>query len=350
VFPVLQEAGFQGITLFGPQSEPDGNFPNVPDQLPNPERREVFGPAIQQARQSGAELILASDPDADRLGVVAKNSAGDFVPLTGNQVGALLADYILRKRSAAGSIPEGGYVVETLVTTPLIESLARSHGVKAVSDLLVGFKYIAQTMERLGPDKFLFGAEESLGYLTGQYCRDKDAGVAALFTAELAAELRVQGKTLLDRLDEIYVEQGTYYWEGQISHSCKGASGRQQMLELLEAFRKTPPKNWGVGELRKVHDYTEGINEIRDLPANKKAADLPEPVSDLLIFEAEGAGCRFKVAVRPSGTEPKIKFYLFTQSPCDSLEKLPAVKQLATQATESLEKGLKSWIDAQLPK
>ncbi len=348
VYPVLKEAGFAGISMFGPQSQPDGNFPNVPDHLPNPERPEVFAPAIEEAKTTGAELLLASDPDADRLAVVAKNAAGEFVPLTGNQVGVLLTDYILRKRAAAGSLPQGGYIVETLVTTPLIEAVALSHGVKAISDLLVGFKYIAQTMEQNGPDKFLFGAEESLGYLTGQYCRDKDAGVAALFTAELAAELRAEGKTLTDRLDEIYCEQGAYYWEGQISHACKGATGQAQMLGLLDAFRNTPPKNWGDGVLTKVRDYAKGINEVRELPANQKIADLPQPVSNLLIFEAEGAGCRFKVAVRPSGTEPKIKFYLFTQAACDAMEKLPGVKQQAATATESLKLGLQTWIENQL--
>lgn len=349
VFPLLKQAGFADITMFEPQSKPDGQFPNVPDHLPNPERPEVFDPAIEEAQTSGAELILASDPDADRLGVVAKTNEGKFVPLTGNQVGVLLTDYILRKRSAHKTVPKGGYVVETLVTTPLIEAVAKSHGVRVISDLLVGFKYIAQTMEELGPEKFLFGAEESLGYLTGEYCRDKDASIAALYIAELAAELRAEGKTLVDRLDEIYCEQGAYYWEGQISHACKGPTGQEQMLALLNAFRKTPPKSWGDGVLTRVHDYAKGINEVRDLPANQKAADLPQPVSNLLIFEAEGASCQFKVAVRPSGTEPKIKFYLFTKSACDTLDKLPAVKQQAAKATESLKLGLQKWIEAQLP-
>ncbi len=347
VFPVLRRAGFAGISMFEPQSTPDGNFPNVPDHLPNPERAEVFNPAIEQAKQTGEEIILASDPDADRLGVVVKNGAGEFIPLTGNQVGALLVDYVLRKRSAAGTIPAGGYVVETLVTTPLIEAIAKSHGVRVISDLLVGFKYIAQTMEREGPERFLFGAEESLGYLAGEYCRDKDAGVAALYAAELAAELKAEGKTLLDRLDELYVEQGAYYWEGQISHACKGATGKEQMLALLNAFRRTPPETWGEGRLTRVRDYAKGVNEVRELPSNQQVADLPEPVSNLLIFEASAAGCRFKIAVRPSGTEPKIKFYLFTQSPADSLEKLPEIKQQAATATASVKAGLQSWIDAQ---
>lgn len=348
VFPVLQEAGFAGITLFEPQSKPDGNFPNVPDQLPNPERVEVFGPAIVEARESGAELILASDPDADRLGVVVKDSSGEFVPLTGNQVGALLVDYVLRKRAAAGAIPQGAYVVETLVTTPLIEAVAKSRGVEVVSDLLVGFKYIAQTMEEKCPDLFLFGAEESLGYLAGQYCRDKDAGVAALFVAELAAELRAEGKTLIDRLNEVYIEQGAYFWEGQISHACQGPTGRDQMLALLDAFRNNPPAKWGEGVLTQVRDYAEDVNEIRELPANQKTADLPSPVSNLLIFQADGGSCQFQVAVRPSGTEPKIKFYLFTKSPCGSLAELPNVKAQAAEATESLKSGLQFWIDSQL--
>ncbi len=348
VFPLLQQAGFSGITLFEPQAKADGNFPNVPDHLPNPERQEVFHPAIAQAKETGAELILASDPDADRLGVVAKDQTGEFVFLTGNQVGVLLTDYVLRKRKAQGSLPQNGYVIETLVTTPLIEAVAKSHGVRVFSDLLVGFKYIAQTMEREGPEKFLFGSEESLGYLAGQYCRDKDAGIAALYISELAAELKAEHKTLVDRLNEIYIEQKSYYWEGQISHACQGASGQQQMLALLDAFRNTPPNNWGDAVLTRVRDYAKDIHEVRELPANQKTADLPEPVSNLLIFEAQGGGCEFQVAVRPSGTEPKIKFYLFTKSPCENMETLEAVKTQAANATETVKTGLQSWINSQL--
>ena len=225
-YEVLQRAGFDGIAIFEPHREPSGDFPNVADHFPNPERTVVFDPLIAHAKDNGQDVILASDPDADRLGVCVKGADGEFVHLTGNQIGSLIADYILRKRSVAEELTPEHFVVETLVTTPLIGELAKSHGVQVIDDLLVGFKYIGQTMDAKGPDKFVFGAEESLGYLAGTYARDKDAGIAALYLAECAAELRGEGKTLLDRLNELYIEHG-YYYEGQTSKFCEGAEGNQ---------------------------------------------------------------------------------------------------------------------------
>jgi len=186
--------GLTKSIVFEPQCAQDGNFPNVPDHLPNPERTEVYQPAIELAKQTGAEIILASDPDADRMGVCAKNNAGEFMHLTGNQVGALLADYVLRKRQENGTLTPQHYVVETIVTTPLIAEIARKANVRIINDLLVGFKYIAETMDAEGPDEFVFGTEESLGYLAGVYCRDKDAAIAALWACELAAELKKREK------------------------------------------------------------------------------------------------------------------------------------------------------------
>ncbi|HVW00644.1 MAG TPA: phospho-sugar mutase, partial [Planctomycetaceae bacterium] len=190
VYRLLREAGFDQVSVFEPQRAADGNFTNVPDQLPNPERTAVFKPVIEQAKKTGADLVLASDPDADRLGVCVRDKNGEYVHLTGNRVGALLTDYILRRRAAAKNLSDQHYVVETLVTTPLISAIAKSQNVRAIDDLLVGFKYIGQTMDREGPDKFVFGAEESLGYLAGEYARDKDAGIAARYVMELAAELK----------------------------------------------------------------------------------------------------------------------------------------------------------------
>src|SRR5262249_23068544 len=204
-----------------------------PDHLPNPELPAVFGPPIEQARQSGAALVLASDPDADRLGVAVRGPGGEFVCLTGNQIGALVADYILRKRKAAGTLGPQHFIVETLVTSPLIAELARSFKIRAIDNLLVGFKYIAQTVDREGPGRFACGAEESLGFLAGTYAREKDAAIAALYLCECAAELKRQNKTLLDRLDELYQVHG-YFLEGQRSESCKGPKGRALIERLIE--------------------------------------------------------------------------------------------------------------------
>lgn len=343
VYRVLREAGFHNVELFEAHRAPDGNFPNVPDHLPNPERHEVFEPIIPRARETGAELILASDPDADRLGACVRDGDGQFVHLSGNRIGALLADYVLRKRTAAGMLSPNHYVVETLVTTPLIGAIARSHGVRVIDDLLVGFKYVAQTMDREGPEKFVFGAEESLGYLAGDYCRDKDAAIAALYLTESAAELRSASKTLLDRLDELFVEHG-YFTESQRSEVCRGARGQEQIAELMQAFRNRPPAELGGRPLQRVRDYGRGRHEVRRLPDNVKIEDLPQPEGELLFFESGGENSRFSIAVRPSGTEPKIKFYFFARSDCLAAAELTEVKRRTDQNLTRVGEALSQWV------
>lgn len=340
---VLDAVGFKQVELFEPHRAPDGNFPNVADHLPNPERPEVFEPMIPQALGSGADLLLASDPDADRLGVMVRNNDDAFEYLTGNRVGALLTDYILRRRADAGALSAEHYVVETLVTTPLITAIAHKAGVRAVDDLLVGFKYIAQTMDREGPDKFLFGAEESLGFLSGQYCRDKDAAVASLYLLELAAELKRSGQSLLDRLDDLYREHG-YFVEAQRSEVCRGSSGQEQIRSLMREFRDNPPGELAGVTLTKVRDYA--THEIRALPGNATVEQLPEPKGDLMIFETAESGSRYKIAVRPSGTEPKIKFYFFAHTPPGDAQPLDELKAHTERTLLSVQDALSSWVHA----
>ena len=338
---VLSEAGFTGVEIFEPHRKPDGNFPNVPDQSPNPEHPQIFEPIVACAGQSGADLILASDPDADRLGVCVKDRHGQFVPLSGNRLGALLADYVLRKRTAASSISAEHYVIETLVTTPLIAAIAVAHGVRAIDDLLVGFKYIGQAIDHQGPQKFVFAAEESLGYLAGSYCRDKDAAIAALYILELAAELRNDAKTLLDRLDELYLVHG-YFVESQSSEVCKGARGKEQIEGLMQTFREAPPYELAEIPLARVRDY--GWHEVRALPDNLKIEELPQPDGDLLFFDSADGKDRFSVAVRPSGTEPKIKFYFFAQAGCDDPDSLGELKTRLDQALRAVQQAFSAWV------
>lgn len=345
VYRTLQQAGFKGVKIFEPNRKPDGNFTNVPDQLPNPERTEVFAPMIAEARKSGIKLILASDPDADRLGVAVSRDGNLFEHLTGNRIGTLLADYMLRKRAAAKTLSPEHYVVETLVTTPLIAAIAKSHHVRAIDNLLVGFKYIGETMDREGPDKFVFGAEESLGYLAGTYARDKDASIAALYLMELAAELNQEGKSLLDRLDELFVEHG-YFTEGQRSEVCKGPRGKQQIEHLMKTFREQPPAQLGGIALSRVRDY--GRNEIRSLPGNVKTEELPHPKGDLLFFESAKGETEFSIAVRPSGTEPKIKFYFFVNSGGAASENLADTKSRCDQAMKTIQDSLSMWVQTVL--
>jgi len=339
-FRILQEAGFDGVTMFEPHRAPDGNFPNVPDHLPNPERPEVFQPAFEEARRQDADVILATDPDADRIGAMVRTDTGEYEYLSGNRIGALLTDYVVRKRKQAGTLSPAHYVVETLVTTPLIADIARSHNVRAIDDLLVGFKYIAETMDREGPERFVFGAEESLGYLAGQYARDKDAAVGALYLLEAAAELRAEGKTLWHRLDELFLQHG-YYLEGQQSKVCTGPQGKQQIDSIMQAFRQTPPQAFCGIPLVEVRDYRE--QEVRTLPDNVKTDDLSEPSGNLLFFASQPGEREYRIAVRPSGTEPKIKFYFFVKQTCDAAARLPEVKRDSSEFLRTLQNELLEW-------
>ena len=357
VYAVLVEAGFKSVELFGPQRDPDGDFPNVADQFPNPERTVVYGPAIDRAKETGAELVLATDPDSDRLGVCVRRhrfsqtgSGGEptdeFVHLSGNRVGALVCDFVLRKRKENGTLPADGYVVETLVTTPLIARTAAAAGVTAVTDLLVGFKYIGRVVDERGADGFLFGAEESLGYLAGDYARDKDAAVAALYIMELAAELKAEGKTLLDRLDALFVEHG-YFTEGQRSEVLTGSAGRELTNRLMTAFRTDPPTELAGLKLAKVSDY--GEHEVRTLPSNEHAESLAEPDGNVLIFKtAAGGEKNVRVAVRPSGTEPKIKFYTFADAAVRDAEHLDAVRTETDALLNRVSSDLGDWVRGKL--
>jgi phosphoglucomutase len=346
LYRVLGEAGFKQVEIFEPQRAPDGNFTNVPKQLPNPELTSAFEPAIAHAKKTGADLVLASDPDADRLGVSVRSSDGSFVDLTGNQVAGLLVDYVLRKREAKGSLSADHFVVTTLVSTPLFGVIGRQHKVTAVDDLLVGFKYIAQTMDARGADKFVFGAEESLGYLAGTYCRDKDASIAALYVMELAAELKQQQKTLLDGLDQIYKAFG-YFLEGQRSHTSQGPRGKEQIDSLMQAFRTRPPESLGPVRMERLRDYREQV--IRAIPGGQKCGELKTTKGDLLFLDSADGAAKFSIAARPSGTEPKIKFYFFARTAPSQGIALNQVKTRTAAEMKDLQESLMSWIQDVLP-
>jgi len=345
VYAVLQAAGFRELEILESQRQPDGRFTNVPDQLPNPERPEVFGPAIERARQSGAELLLASDPDADRLAVTIRLAGDEFMHLNGNRVGALLADYILGKRAQAGTLTNDHYVVQTLVTTPLVGQIARSYQVDVVQDLLVGFKFIGQVIDQRGPDLFVFGTEESLGYLAGQYCRDKDAAIAALYIMELASELRASGQTLADRLDQLFVQHG-YFDERQTSQVCTGSNGRQQIDGLMRSFRDTPPRELGGVRFETMRDYGQGQRTC--LVEDAILAAIERPQGNLLFLESAAGDIQVTFAVRPSGTEPKIKFYFFGRGNCPTAADLAQVQAGVSQTLDSVIADLTAWVGEHL--
>ena len=341
VYAVLTAAGFRDLEILESQREPDGQFTNVPDQLPNPERADVFAPAIERARETGAELLLASDPDADRLAAIVRDHTGEFVHLNGNRVGALLADYILEKRQQAQELTGDHYVVQTLVTTPMVAQIARHYQVDVVQDLLVGFKFIGQVIDQRGPDLFVFGTEESLGYLAGQYCRDKDAAIAGLYLMELGSELRERNQTLLDRLDQLYLQHG-YFEERQTSRVCTGSNGRQQIDNLMRHFRQTPPRQLGSVHFESMRDYGHG--ERRCLSTDAVLESIDQPQGNLLFLDSAVGDIRVTFGVRPSGTEPKIKFYFFGHGQCASTEALPETKTNVAQTLDAVIDDLTRWV------
>jgi len=332
VLPVLHEAGFVGVELFEPQAAPDGDFTAVPDQLPNPERPEVFGPAIAAADRDRQVLVLATDPDADRLAVAAPGPDGLWRVMTGNQLAVVLLDHLLRHHDC----PPEAYVLTTLVTTPLLGELCRTHGVQAVNDLPVGFKHIAGEIEQRGPGGFVFGCEESIGFQAGTYCRDKDAAVAALLIADIALELHADNQTIWHRLDDIFSQHGRVD-EFQHSVFAHGPTGRQHIDRAMTSLRQRPPEITGGHAWTRVRDYQQ--HEIRSLPDNRAMGPLPTPSSNLLILESNPDDSpMITLAVRPSGTEPKIKFYGFARqlTPGDG-DTRKAISQLEQGLVELLE-------------
>lgn len=348
IYEVIKKAGFDGVDIFEAHREPNGDFPNVPKHLPNPELLEVFDPVTEwiAANNHDADLILASDPDADRLGVMVRNSDGGFTAISGNQTGALIADYLLSKRKEAGTLTADNYIIETLVTTPLVKAVADEHGAKAFHELLVGFKWIAQTIEENGADNFVFGCEESIGFLAGSYCRDKDGAIGALFILELAAELKAQGKTLLDHLDELYRRHG-YHAEAQKSIYCTGPTGKAKIDGLMQTLRENPPASFGPIRFVEVADYSTGTR--KSIPAGESLGTIEKPTGDLLIYKSDGAGpVRIQIAGRPSGTEPKIKFYFFCQSDLPGEEDLAQAKGAGDSVLQEVQDALGAWADEQL--
>jgi phosphoglucomutase len=288
---VLSQAGFSNVRVVWEQEQPNGMFPTV--KSPNPEEHEAFTLAIKLANETGADIIVGTDPDCDRMGAVVKNDKGEFAVLTGNQSGALMVHYLLSNLKAQGKLPANGAVIKTIVTSEMGADIASSYGCEVFSTL-TGFKYIGEKMsqfEATGSHSFLFGYEESYGYLTGMYARDKDAVVASLLICEAAAYYKSQGKTLYEVLLELYAEYGTYL-EKLESRTLKGKNGVEQIGAIMNDWRSNPPREIAGVAVTRVLDYATGLD---GLP--------PENVLKFLL--ADGSW----FCLRPSGTEPKIKVY-----------------------------------------
>src|ERR1700744_5298073 len=296
----LERFGFENVILVDEQTTPDGNFPTV--VYPNPEEKEALTLALKKAQELDADLALATDPDADRVGIAVKNSDGEFILFNGNQTGSMLINYLLSAWEEKGKLTGNEYIVKTIVTTNLIEAIAQAKNVKYFNTL-TGFKYIGELMTHLqGKKTFIGGGEESYGYLIGELVRDKDAIVSSAFIAEMTAYYKDKGSSLFEALIDTYVQYG-FYKEKLISLTKKGKTGAEEIKEMMEKFRSNPPASLGGSKVATLKDYEKGIEtNLLDNTTQK----LEFPASDVLQFiTADGT----IVSARPSGTEPKIKFY-----------------------------------------
>ncbi len=321
---VLKELGFTKVYVVPEQEAPDGNFPTV--AYPNPESPKAFELALALAKEKDADIVLATDPDADRLGVYCKDTkTGDYVPFTGNMSGMLIAEYLLKERKATDSMPENPVLIETIVTTDMAKVIAKAYDVKLV-EVLTGFKYIGEQikfMEEAGfREHYVFGLEESYGCLAGTYARDKDACVAVMLLCEVASWYKKQGMTLWDAMLAMYERYG-YYREGLETLERKGIDGAAEIERRMTDARKNPPKELGDYQVLVVRDY---LNDTRTDLSTGAVTKTGLPTSNVLYYElSDDAWC----CMRPSGTEPKIKYYYGVKgtSLADADEKLESLRK-----------------------
>jgi len=302
----LEQFGFTNVTIVEEQSKPDGNFPTV--VYPNPEEKDALTLAMNKAKEIDADLVLATDPDADRVGIAVKDNDGEWVLLNGNQTGSLLINYLLSAWEESGKLDGNQFIVKTIVTSNLIEEIAKKKDV-TYYNTLTGFKYIGQLMTELeGKKYFIGGGEESYGYLIGDLVRDKDAVVSAAFISEMTAYYKDKGASLYNALLDMYVEYGLYK-EDLVSLTKKGKTGAEEIKAMMVKFRENPPATLGGSKVSVLKDYE--LSKETDLTTGK-ITKLDYPTSDVLQFITEDGSI---VSARPSGTEPKIKFYCSVNAP-----------------------------------
>ena len=301
---VLNEIGVEKVSIVKEQEMPDGNFTTCP--YPNPEIKEALKLGLEMCDKEKPDLLLATDPDADRVGIAVKDYDGSYRLLSGNETGAMLTEFILRSRTEKGTLPENPIIVKTIVTTKLINAICKKYGAE-LKDVLTGFKYIGEVILNLEKDneeeRFVFGFEESYGYLSGSYVRDKDAVVASMLICEMAAYYKKQGKTLAMVMDEMYKEYG-FYKNTTLNFGFSGAAGMQKMADIMASLRENAPKEFASYKVLKVADYLE--SKEYDLVTGKESV-INLPKSNVLSYSLEG---EHACIIRPSGTEPKIKLYI----------------------------------------
>lgn len=324
---ILAELGFKNVYVVPEQEEPDPDFTTL--DYPNPEDPKAFTLALKLAKEKHADIVMATDPDADRLGIYALDTkSGEYIPFTGNMSGMLIAEYILRERTAGGTMPKNPALVTTIVTTNMAHAITKAYGVKEI-DTLTGFKYIGEQIklfEQTGSNNYVFGLEESYGCLAGTHARDKDAVVAVMCLCEVAAYCKKLGITLWDMMIDVYEKYG-YYKETQYAITKKGKEGLEEIAAMMDKLRKDPPKEFGELKVRKFLDYKE--HKTIDFE-NGTTGETDLPTSNVLYFDLENdSWC----CARPSGTEPKIKFYMGIRG--SSLDDAAAKLDALTEAVKA---------------
>ncbi len=327
---MLSRLGLEEVRVVPEQEKPDGTFPTCP--FPNPEITQVFECAIKMTEEFPADLLLATDPDCDRVGIAVRYN-GEYKLMTGNEVGVMLTEYFLSRRKALGTLPENPIVIKSFVTTDLIEAVAAKHGAQ-VCNTLTGFKYIGELITELESkgeaDRFVLGMEESYGYLAGSYARDKDAVFASTAIVEMAAYYKSIGKNLVEVMNDIYAEHGLYL-NTLLNFGFEGASGMEKMKNIMDSFRNTPPKSIGGLEVEVVSDYLTSVT--RNVATGEESV-ITLPKSNVLQYKLPGGS---SAIIRPSGTEPKIKIYVTA---------IADTREAAAELTEKISSDMENTMNA----
>lgn len=311
---VLKRAGYKNVTVIAEQAKPDGNFPTV--KSPNPEESEALSIAVKKAEEIGADMVVGTDPDSDRLGIAVRNLEGKMEIVNGNQAMVLMTKFLLEKQKEKG-FKGNEFIATTIVSTPMMEAMAKAYGVE-FKTALTGFKWIGKMIKDFPDSKFVGGGEESFGYMVGDFVRDKDAVTSTLLACEIASQAKANGSSFYKDLIDCYVDYG-FYKEHLVSITKKGISGAEEIKQMLKDFKENPVANVAGSKVKWIEDYNTSTAK-NVLTGEEKSIDIPE--SNVLIYETEDGT---RIAARPSGTEPKVKFYISTNTTLDKAEKYKSV-------------------------